>query len=95
MPTLTPKDVAKIQGLYRDLDGLHGQRQKIKDATFNDVTFHARKGTSGVEILYFSDVSAEASKEICAVIARDLRRRAAKIVEALHRYGCEAKLTEE
>ena len=55
----------------------------------------ARKGTSGVEYSQFGGFTSEAQKEIREVIARDLRRRAAKIVETLHKYGCEAKLTEE
>jgi hypothetical protein len=93
--TLTSGDIGKIQELYRSLERLHKERQQIKDATLERVDGNAHKGTSGVEYRQFNGFTAEAQKEIREVIARDLRRRAAKIVETLHRYGCEAKLTEE
>ena len=94
--TLTATDIAKIQEHYRILEQLHAQRGFIKDlTTVTSVGVEARKGTSGRDYHQFADFSAEASKEIRETIARDLRRRAAKIVETLHKYGCEAKLTEE
>ena len=92
--TLTAADIGKIQDLYRSLERLHIERQQIKEATVDDITGKIRKGTSGVENVYFRNFSVEAEKEIREAVARDLRRRAAKIVEALHKYGCEAKLTE-
>ena len=93
--TLTSADIKKIDELYRSLDRLHAQRQQIKEATIEHMTGQIRKGTSGIENVYFAEFSSEAKKEIHALVARDLRRRAAKIVEALHKFGCEAKLTEE
>ncbi|HEY1878293.1 MAG TPA: hypothetical protein VGG68_00020 [Caulobacteraceae bacterium] len=95
--TLTPADIKKIQDLYRRLEALHKQRKEIKDAVLEDLNLNAtaKQGTSGVLQLYFDGLSLEASREIGDVVARDLRRRAAKIVETLHKFGCEAKLTEE
>ena len=93
--TLTSADIKKIDELYHSLDRLHLERQQIKDARLKNVDGEIRKGTSGLENVYIRDFSAEAANEIREVIARDLRRRAAKIVETLHKYGCEAKLTEE
>ncbi|HEY1881233.1 MAG TPA: hypothetical protein VGG68_15000 [Caulobacteraceae bacterium] len=95
MPTLTPADIKKIQDLYRRLEALHKQRKDIKDVVLEDLYGTAKQGTSGVQHLLFDDLSLEASREIGDVVARDLRRRAAKIVETLHKFGCEAKLTEE
>jgi hypothetical protein len=93
--TLTSTDIVKIQELYQSLERLHADRLAIKDATLDRASGETRKGTSGVEFRQFSGFTPEAQKEIREVIARDLRRRAAKIVEILHKYGCEAKLTEE
>jgi hypothetical protein len=93
--TLTSADIKKIDELYRKLDYLHTDRTNIKDAILDRVYGEARKGTSGVEQRTFGGFTPEAQQEIREVIARDLRRRAAKIVETLHKYGCEAKLTEE
>ena len=95
MPTLTSADIRKIEDLYRKLERLHAERQQIKGATIENMTGLIRRGTSGVENVHLRDFSAEAQNEIRDVLARDLRRRAAKIVETLHKYGCEAKLTEE
>ena len=95
MPTLTAKDVKKIDDLYRSLEGLHADRARIKGATLERIDGTTHKGTSGVEYRSFDGFTPEAQDEIRKVIARDLRRRAAKIVEALHKFGCEAKLTEE
>jgi hypothetical protein len=93
--TLTSTDIGKIQELYRSLEHLHLDRAAIKDAALERIEGQTRKGTSGVEHRAFSGFTPEAQKEIRDILARDLRRRAAKIVEALHKYGCEAKLTEE
>ena len=93
--TLTSADIKKIEELYRGLDQLHRDRADIKDAALERIDGQARKGTSGVAYREFRGFTPEAQKEIRVVIARDLRRRAAKIVEALHKYGCEAKLTDE
>lgn len=93
--TLTSADIKKIEELYRSLEQLHVQRNHIKEVTSVTVDSESRKGTSGVERHSFHGITSEAAKEIREVIARDLRRRAAKIVEALHKYGCEAKLTDE
>jgi hypothetical protein len=93
--TLTATDIKKIQELYRRLDALHAQRKEIKDVVLESLHGVVKQGTSGVVSIAFDGLSAEASKEIRDVIARDLRRRAAKIVDALHKFGCEAKLTEE
>ena len=93
--TLTSADIKKIDELYRKLERLHVERQQIKEATIKNMDGEIRKGTSGIENVYFRDFSTEAGKEIRDLLARDLRRRAAKIVETLHKFGCEAKLTEE
>ena len=93
--TLTSADIVKIQELYASLDRLHAQRADIKDAALERIDGITHKGTSGVQKREFTGFTPEAQKEIREVIARDLRRRAAKIVDALHKYGCEAKLTEE
>ena len=93
--TLTAADIKKIEVLYGDLERLHRDRAAIKDVTLERIDGPIRKGTSGVEYREFRGFTPEAQKEIREVIARDLRRRAAKIVEALHKYGCEAKLTDE
>jgi hypothetical protein len=93
--TLTSTDIGKIQELYRALDRLHAERANIKEVILARVDGNIKKGTSGLEYHQFSDFSPEASKEIRDVIARDIRRRAAKIVETLHKFGCEAKLTED
>ena len=95
MPTLTSTDIRKIEALYRDLESLHADRAAIKDAVLERIDGTAHKGTSGVAYREFRGITPEAQKEIREIIARDLRRRAAKIVEALHKYGCEAKLTDE
>ena len=96
MPTLTSADIVKIQELYRSLETLHADRATIKDSAVLDrIDGITHKGTSGVQKREFIGFTPEAQKEIREVIARDLRRRAAKIVETLHKYGCEAKLTEE
>jgi hypothetical protein len=96
MTTLTSADIKKIEALYRDLEHLHAQRGLIKALThLTNVSGEVRKGTSGLECYSFNGFTPEAQKEIREIIARDLRRRAAKIVEALHKYGCEAKLTDE
>jgi hypothetical protein len=92
--TLTPTDITKIQELYAKLERIHAQRVSIKDVTLTRVDGDIRKGTSGLEHREFRDLSPEAADEIRDVIARDLRRRAAKIVEILHKFGCEAKLTD-
>lgn len=92
--TLNAKDIAKIQKLYAELDELQTQRRKTKDAVFKSLLATLAKGTSGIEYLNLAEPSAEAMAEIRDVLARDIRRRAAKIVEALHGLGCEAKLTE-
>jgi hypothetical protein len=70
-------------------------RARVKEATIKNIDGEIRKGSSGIENACFRDLSPEAGKEIREVVARDLRRRAAKIVETLHKYGCEAKLTDE
>lgn len=93
--TLTSADIKKIDELYRGLDRLHVDRSALKDAKVDRVDVQTSKGTSGVQNIYLRDFTAEGAKEIREILARDLRRRAAKIVEALHKYGCEAKLTEE
>ena len=93
--TLTAADIKKIEALYRDLERLHADRTSVKDAALERIHGTAHKGTSGVEYREFTGFTPEAQKEIREVVARDLRRRAAKIVEALHKYGCEAKLTDE
>ena len=93
--TLTPADIKKIDELYRSLDRLHADRLALKDATLDRVDIQTNKGTSGVQNLYFRDFTPEAAKELHTILARDLRKRAAKIVETLHKFGCEAKLTEE
>jgi L-lactate utilization protein LutB len=93
--TLTATDIKKIQDLYQRLDALHAKRKEIKDVVLESMHGIAKQGTSGVRTIGFDGLSAEASKEICDIIARDLRRRAAKIVETLHKFGCEAQLTEE
>lgn len=95
MPTLVATDIAKIQELYHKLDRLHAQRGQIKEVKMYGVRVEVRKGTSGVDFYDFADLSAEAGNEIRDILARDIRRRSAKVVEALHKYGCEAKLTEE
>ena len=95
MTTLTSADVTKIQGLYRDLEYLQAQRKHIKDVSLTTVLGQTRKGTSGVEDHQFRDFSPEGADEIRKVVASDIRRRAGKIVDTLHGYGCEAKLTEE
>ena len=95
MTTLTAADIKKIEALYSDLDRLHRDRAAVKDATLERIHGVTHKGTSGVEQHEFRGFGPEGTKELREVVARDLRRRAAKIVEALHKYGCEAKLTDE
>ena len=93
--TLTATDIVKIQNLYGSLERLHAERNSIKEVTLSTVEGQIRKGTSGVDQRHYRDFTQEAANEIRDVLARDIRRRAAKIVETLHKYGCEAKLTEE
>ena len=95
--TLTSADIKKIDELYRSLDRLHAER-----AAHQGCDAGARRRRKPAKDKRRENVASslrgftpEAQKEIREVIARDLRRRAAKIVEALHKYGCEAKLTEE
>lgn len=93
--TLTSADIGKINELYRKLDRLHAERNWIKEVTLDRVDGQVVIGTSGREYREFRDFTSEAAKDIKDVLARDMRRRAAKLVETLHKFGCEAKLTEE
>jgi cell division protein FtsB len=88
MPTLTAKDIDTVQKLYRDLDEIKRKR-KTAALQMTSMMVYAKCNALGLEI---NDLSPEAQNAIMEIARKDLRVRAAKIVEQLHKLGCEAQL---
>jgi hypothetical protein len=93
--TLTLQDIERAQKLYNDLEVIHRHRDLVLEAedAFSISAFI--KGTAGRSPvnISFQTLSDEGTKELRALIRRDLRNQAAKIVAELHKMGCEAVLS--
>jgi hypothetical protein len=92
--TLTLADIERAQKLYRELELLTHLRHQVQGMTAGvTLTGYRDKKEEGSTYCSIDGFSAEAIKELRELASRDLRNRAAIIVEQLHKLGCEAVLT--
>jgi hypothetical protein len=87
--TLTPKDIERIQELYKQLDLLRRLRKTAADAP----RFHINAETNAKRLAFLGVFDGDVGFELQKILCRDLRKRAGVIVEELHKLGCEAVLT--